>query len=215
MDRMCEEELRKAGYMPDKPSPVRIDRFVEKHYARIDYVDLPEGVLGCTEFAKTGKVVRVVIASALDSKETHVERRLRSTIAHEAGHCMLHPSLFISDGLQSTFQNETMAFVKEMKFMCRDTDIRPEAEQKKAYDGRWWEYQANRAIGGFLLPKKLVEVAIEPFITKTSLGTAGVLDESRRREAVYLLADTFDVNPKAAEIRLSEMYPVGDRQLTL
>lgn len=213
---MCEDELRKAGYMPDSPSPVRIDRFVEKHYAPIDYVDLPEGVLGCTEFANTGKVVRVVIASALDSQVTHVERRLRSTIAHEAGHCILHPSLFIKDTLQSTFKNENTEFVKEMKFMCRDTDIKPEAERTKGgYDGRWWEYQANRAIGGFLLPKKLVEVAVAPFVTKTSLGTAGVLDDSRRREAVCMLAETFEVNPKAAEIRLSEMYPAGDRQLTL
>lgn len=215
IDRMCETELRKAGYFPSDPSPINVERFVEKHYGRVEYVDLGPGILGCTEFSKKGQVLRVIVAASLDSTETTVERRLRSTLAHEAGHCMLHPILFIEDGLQSTFRNETMSFVKERKFLCRDTDIRPEPEQKKEFDGRWWEYQANRAIGGFLLPKKLVQQAITGFVRTTGLGTSGTLDEARRTEAIRLLADIFDVNPKVAEIRLGEMYPVGDRQMTL
>jgi hypothetical protein len=202
IDRMCETELHNAGYFPSAPSPINIERFVEKHYARIEFVELPEGVLGYTEFAKNGKIVRDVIAASLDSDKTHIERRLRSTVAHEAGHCMLHPSLFISNGVQTSFGNDGMIFLNNMKFMCRDTDIRPEPERKKRFDGRWWEYQANRAIGGFLLPKKLVEKVVTQFVKTTSLGTAGAFDESRRQEAICLVADTFDVNPKVAEIRL-------------
>ena len=29
------------------------------------------------------------------------------------------------------------------------------------YDGRWWEFQANQAMGAALLPRKLVEVALD------------------------------------------------------
>ena len=217
---MCEAELRKAGYFPESPAPINIERFVETHYARIEYVDLPEGILGCTEFEKTGKVVRVIIAASLDSGQKHEVRRLRSTIAHEAGHCMLHASLFISDRFQTSFQKPDKPSAGEMKIMCRDADIqeadnRPISEQKRGYDGRWWEYQANQAIGGFLLPKKLVGKVVAPFVKATSLGTAGVFDESRRKGAIRLLAETFNVNPKVAEIRLGNMYVVDDQQLTL
>ena len=106
IDRLCVQELRKAGCLPEEPAPIDIERFVEKHYSRIEYLDLGEGVLGCTEFSKSGSVLRVIISSSLESGYSPSERRLRSTVAHEAGHCMMHSPLFIDDSLQATFQNE-------------------------------------------------------------------------------------------------------------
>ncbi len=49
--------------------------------------------------------------------------------------------------------------------------------RKKAYDGRWWEWQANRAIGGLLLPKNLVNSALEGMLAKSAV-------EAYRRHAV-------------------------------
>ena len=103
---------------------------------------------------------------------------------------------------------------KAPKVLCRDvtgtTVLRP------GYDGRWWEYQANRAIGAFLLPRPLVYIAIESLVVKRgALGTS-VLESDRRGEAIALLTETFDVNPIVAKIRLEDVYPAANEdQLTL
>jgi hypothetical protein len=61
--------------------------------------------------------------------------------------------------------------LKDRRFLCRPGDIDPAAASRptRAYDGLWWEWQANRAIGGFLLPKNLVLIALVP-LRKQSLG---------------------------------------------
>ncbi len=87
IERMCVEELRAVQLMPSEPSPVRIDRFIERRFnVSPRYEDLPDGVLGFTKFGPRG-VTDVVIAAQLDTDASPVaRRRLRSTMAHEAGH---------------------------------------------------------------------------------------------------------------------------------
>jgi hypothetical protein len=86
---------------------------------------------------------------------------------------------------------------------------------QRGYDGRWWEYQANRAIGGLLMPRKLVATCLAGMVEDRGLG-GQVLPDSRRVEAEHLLAETFEVNPAAARIRVSDLYPSsGALQLTL
>lgn len=211
IDKMCLDELKKGGFLPDSPSPINIERFVEKHYGQVEYVDLGKGYLGCTEFSKKGKVQRVIVSSALDSEDKVTLRRLRTTLAHEAGHCMMHPILFIEDGLQATFRNENSEMFRQHKILCRSDDIENENKYSKQWDSRWWEYQANRAIGGFLLPKKLVieslqEITIESVSTGEKIILAG-----DRSKAVSAVSNTFDVNPVVAQIRLAEIYPTNEK----
>ena len=214
IDSMCEQELKKAGYLPAEPTPIRIDRFIEKTYSKIEYLDIGPNILGCTQFSSRGAVDRVIVSSSLDSEETVTERRLRSTMAHEAGHCMLHPVLFIQDGLQSTFRNENVDFARSRKIMCRADSIHAEPERKKNVSGEWWEYQANRAIGGFLLPKRLVNLALQPFLIQSAIAGAVGIVPQKRKDAIRTLSDLFEVNLKVVEIRLSEMYPENDLQTT-
>src|SRR5260370_19088482 len=91
IDRICVDELRKAGLYPTSPEPIRIDRFVEKRFGVVpQYEELPEGILGFTQFGKNG-VDAIVISAALDLQGGKVaERRIRTTMAHEAGHGLLH-----------------------------------------------------------------------------------------------------------------------------
>src|SRR5436190_5378201 len=86
IDQICVDELWKAGCYPDAPGPVRIDRFVEKRFDVVpQYEEMPAGVLGYTKFGKAG-VEAIIISAVLDGEEGKVaERRIRSTIAHEAG----------------------------------------------------------------------------------------------------------------------------------
>jgi hypothetical protein len=204
IDQLCLDALKKVDLLPAAPEPIRIDRFVDKYFqCPLEYKDLGEGVLGCTQFNRKGAVVLMTILDANDGSASG-ERRLRSTIAHEVGHGLMHASLFIDDGLQKEMIGSNID-VENRRILCRQSDIGP--AKAKSYDGRWWEWQANRAISGLLLPKKLVIAALEDLLTKTSALGVRTVPEASGRPAISQIAETFGVNPIVAEIRLGEMFP--------
>lgn len=212
VDQICADELRKEDLLPSSPAAVRIDRFIEKRFGvSPQYEDLPHGVLGFTKFSKNG-VEAIVISSALDTQGGKVaQRRVRTTLAHEAGHGLLHAYLFaLDDKPLYLFDKDSHT---EQQILCRD--VPNEEHKSRSYDGRWWEFQANRAMGGLLCPRALVHEAIKPFLVPSGMLGAEVLDENRREEAVRALADIFDVNPVVARIRTSELYPSETGQLRL
>ena len=212
IDEMCAEALGKAGCMPKMPEPVRIDRFIEKHFSpNVSYEDLGPGILGYTAFNKDGSIRGVGVSSRLEDGRPSSERRLRSTLAHEAGHCLLHPILFMQGDGQAHLNVAGSANVSRAdgRFLCRDSDVDPGTgrQQVRRYDGRWWEWQANRAIGGFLLPKSLVAASVEPFLKRSLVTSSPSLPAAVRDVAERNVAITFEVNPVVARIRLSEMFP--------
>jgi hypothetical protein len=212
IDKICADELRKEGLYPNSPEAIRIDRFVEKRFAVVPrYEDLPDGVLGFTKFTNKG-VEDIVIAAALDAEKGKVaERRVRTTLAHEAGHGLLHAYLFALD--EKPLHLFDAHSHSDHKILCRD--IQGDERKGRAYDGRWWEFQANRAIGGLLCPKPLVQEALKPFLVPSGSLGALTLDEKRREEAARTLADIFDVNTIVAKIRITELYPAETGQLRL
>jgi len=96
IENICTDALREVSPLPATPEPIRIDRFIEKRFWIVpSYEDLPEGVLGLTRFGRNG-VQEVVVANALDGDSSAIsERRIRTTLAHEGGHCLLHTHLFV------------------------------------------------------------------------------------------------------------------------
>jgi hypothetical protein len=90
------------------------------------------------------------------------------------------------------------------RILCRAQDIAA-AGATPSYNGKWWEWQANRSIAGLLLPRKLVTTAIAGMLDNAKLIPS--LPHQRRREAELHTAETFDVNPAVARIRLEEMFP--------
>lgn len=213
IDRMCLDELRKSGCLPATPEPIRIDRFIEKRFNLVpEYDDLPDGILGYTRFGKHG-VEAIVVAKALDTDGGKVaERRIRTTLAHEGGHGLLHAYLFaLEESGASLFNSEPK---DKDKILCRD--VQGEAGRQGGYDGRWSEYQANKAIAGLLLPKKLVGMALQAYMAPA--GSLGIetLNQKRRGEAERAVAEIFDVNPVVARLRLADLYPLAEGgQLTL
>jgi hypothetical protein len=201
IDRICLDELRKTGLYPKNPEPIRIDRFIEKRFGIThDYEDLPPGVLGYTKFSKKG-VERIVISRLLAEDEDDVARRReRATMAHEAGHGLLHTFLFALEvPAPSLFGAENCS---GSQILCREvTDHQSAARGKPS----WSEYQANRTIGGLLLPRSLVTKALQPYMTATGELGGSVLDPTRRSDAERHLATTFDVNPVVARIRLNDI----------
>jgi len=216
IESICTDELRKTNLYPLDPSPIRIDRFIEKRFGlQPAYEDLPPGLLGFTRFDANG-VAAIVIAKALDEEgTTTAERRLRTTLAHEGGHGLLHTYLFALNARPSSLFGDSLA-PDAPKILCRDGDVSGvgRTDQKPAY--RWWEFQANQAMSALLLPRSLVEKALSSmFVSQGMLGLP-TLPMNRREPAIRLLSETFDVNPIVARIRLDALHPASaDGQLTL
>lgn len=213
IEEICATELRTAGLYPSTPQAIRIDRFVEKRFGvSPSYEPLPDGVLGFTRFGAKG-VEAVVVARALDLEtDKAAERRLRATLAHEGGHGLLHAHLFcLGEKPKSLFDNDGD---RTPRILCREVLEGP--RMKSGYNGRWWEFQANRAIGGLLMPRTLVEQALGEFCIEAGNLGQRMLPAGKREEAVRALSTTFDVNPAVARIRLEEVFPLkNESQLLL
>lgn len=214
IEQLCSEELQSVGLLPTEPSPIRIDRFIEKRFKiNTTYEELPEGVLGFIEFSPEG-VKGITVSKALADEETKVaERRISTTLAHEAGHGLLHAHLFVLGQAGSLFGKEVD--IKKPKILCRNNSVQGiTVHNNPRYE--WWEYQANLTIGPLLMPKSLVITALEPFLEKKGVTGSNFLDRTHYDTAVKTLAETFDVNPIVAKIRIEALFPaVQDRQLTL
>lgn len=206
VETICSDELQKLGFYPSDPSPIRIDRFIEKRFnLQVTYEDLPNGLLGFTSFGPKG-VEEIVITRALDEEGTRpAERRLRTTLAHEAGHGLLHAYLFALGPRPDSLFGDGLA-KDEPKILCRDDGVKY----------RWWEFQANMAMGALLLPKPLVATAVDRHLEPQGMLGLPVLPAGRRDAAVRELADIFEVNPVVVRIRLDALYPQkSGNQLTL
>jgi hypothetical protein len=205
IEAICLDELRKQSLLPDKPEPIRIERFAEKRFkVSVESRDLGEGVLGLTEFGPSG-VTGIYISEALDAEKTRTsERRVRSTIAHEVGHGLLHTFLFVLSSNTTPLFGD-LSDPKAPKVLCREGNI---DTGNKAYGGEWWEFQANAIMGHLLVPRPLLANAIEPFLIPSGNLGGKKIDPDRYEVAVRSIADTFDVNPAVARIRLEMYYPI-------
>ena len=217
IDGVCEAALKSVDLYPETPAPVRIERFLEKKFGiSPEYEDLPEGVLGFTKFGPDGPE-RVVLSSLLSETENRFsERRISTTIDHEAGHILFHADLFKrhfkKPAMKKLFTDFDPVREEVRTVLCRDL---PEASAPlfSGYGGRWWEHQANKAIGALLMPFELLEQTVTPFIasskSRRTLFEVSRLDPEKREAAVLRLSETFDVNPVVARIRLGEIYPAS------
>lgn len=209
IENICIDELRKVDLFPREPQPIRIDRFIEKRFSiSHEYDELPKGVLGYTKFGPNG-VVKIVIARFLSEDGSQVaERRINTTLGHEGGHGLLHAYLFALGEIPRGLFGDLAQ--NQHRILCRNvagtTPI-----GKSSYSGHWWEHQANLAMGALLLPRILVELALEPFLVVTGALGIKTLNDTKRERSIVCLSEVFDVNPIVARIRLQELYPEGSQ----
>lgn len=210
IDQICADELTKFGLFPREPQPIRIDRFIEKRFnVAPKYEDLPDGVLGYTKFGSKG-VQEIGISKALAEENSKVsERRINSTLAHESGHGLLHAHLFSLEKQPTNLVGSDFD-IPAKKILCRKETVEGIQDRPRNDCGqKWWEYQANMAIGGLLLPRKLVMIAIEPFLMESGRLGVKVLDEARKEIATKALAEAFDVNPIVVRIRINSIFSIN------
>lgn len=208
IENTCAEELARVGLMPYKPESIRIDRFVEKRFGIAhEYEDLPEGLLGYTRFGQRG-VEAIIVASSLEDGSESSARRLRSTLAHEAGHGLFHAHLFLEPGVDHRQLFADVAHNHSPRVLCREI-VGIEGARRR-YNGEWWEFHANRAIGALLIPRPLLHRALDPLVEQVGGIIGGIdLPTDKRNEAELVISQVFDVNPVVARFRIEQFYPVS------
>ena len=205
IDEICLEALKLQSLLPSSPAPIRIERFVEKQFkTALIYEDLGPGNLGCTVFNSSGTVEAIVVSRFLEEQNTiPARRRVRSTVAHEAGHGLLHGPLFM-DTDSPDFMNVADGKNRRL-ILCRSEDILVDTE--RLYAGRWWEFQANQAMGSLLLPSPLMHAFLDQSGINPASFRSGILTPAQHESLVKEAAVIFDVNPVVVRIRLDSLFP--------
>lgn len=185
IESIMSDELRKFGYTH---GAVDIDAFLENHLGLIPtFVPLPPGVQGATEFWPNG-TAEVKISATLSERadaELGAEHLLRTTMAHEASHALLHRILFLQQS-EALFGGQ-----RSRQELCRDVRF------TNRYAGEWWEWQANRGMAALLLPKNAVTAVVREIRAGADQGTLQAE-----------LAHVFNVSRQAAGYRLQQLEMV-------
>jgi IrrE N-terminal-like domain len=188
IDEIMEGELRRSGITRIGDGAVHVDAFIENHlHITPEFVTLPGGVQGATDFSPDGSVkmrISAALAERADRQEPGAENLMRTTLAHEAAHVMLHRTLFLR-------QSEALFGSKSSRQeLCRDID-----PNGRGYTGEWWEWQANRGMGALLLPRSEV------------IGIAGPWTAAALRDGtlVQIIARRYQVSTRAVCFRLEQI----------
>jgi len=204
IDAICLDALKAQSLLPSWPAPIRIERFVEKQFkTALRYEDLGPENLGCTIFNSSGAVEAILVSRSLEEQNTTpARRRVRSTVAHEAGHGLLHGPLFAEVNFPSP--QEGPVGKNQRLILCRSEDILVDAQRPNR--GRWWEFQANQAIGSLLLPRVLVTAFLDESGVRADSSAIRLLTVVQRQALERNGASTFDVNPIVFRIRLESLF---------
>ena len=221
IDNIMSDELTKAGLMPDasvEDVAVDVERFVEGHLgvALDQHADLEDDVLGITRFvpgaAPRIEINRSLTGSALDSDDTTpgMIGRWRATVAHEAGHVLLHRNLFELDDMQRQLFAADGACQSSKLMRCLKRDV------AYAGGGDPLEIQANMAIGALLMPRSTAQEVVVAEMGRHRLGRqpvqAGSLNHERLVSAV---ARRFTVSKAVARIRMERLRCVAKKDQPL
>lgn len=204
VEARCAEALASVGLLPKKPAPIRIERFPEKYFgAKLRFRVLKDEALGSVQFDEEGRVVNIFVSKALAQDETSEgQRKVRSTIAHECGHGLLHGELFVE---RLRFEQHPRLLVdyepvEDAEFLNLEV-VRPNDGPRY----QWWEFQANMAMSALLLPRNLITQAALPF-ARAYADTAMPQRQAITEEAAIELAEVFDVNPVMIRFRLADWW---------
>lgn len=216
---MMAEQLRAARQHLTLAEPVPdLEAFVEGHLkVELDqYADLPNSVLGLTEFVvgeQPRMFINALLTVAADENPARpgARGRWRATIAHEASHVILHRYLFdpamvsIRQGdvrdpdlAAAAAARQNSDKLHRMECLHRDVDDARTQLDRGARD--WREIQANRGMAALLMPASIfARVATIHGGMKSNpveeMGPAG-------QNLTAQVAATFDVSRQAAALRL-------------
>lgn len=165
------------NFQPDAlqgASAFDIERFVDLHLESVtgvqpDYQELPPGIDGMTD--QNRMVINLALA------ESHKSRRyLRSTMAHETGHALIHVPVLRKYGASQIFEQISPKNNKIQLY--RRKDLKPYEDP---------EWQAWRFARALMMPENVIRHLV------------------REGLPVWELARHFDINVPFVETRLREL----------
>lgn len=199
----CGEDVFREG------AGINVDLVLLKAYdIEPDFVTLPQGILGRTKFWPNGRAAIEVSRELAEASEINAiaRKRLRTTLAHEAGHVCCHRDLFLKDTATLSLFGNPETDSSRSTILCREETV-----GHRYYQGEWWEYQANRCMAALLLPKGILMEKIRFQLANYSLLT---FNEAIKADKAILiirnLSDVFDVSQEAMLYRLKDLGYVPD-----
>jgi Zn-dependent peptidase ImmA (M78 family) len=198
--RIALEQLAACRLLPDSPGPVAVEKFCDRKWrAPEDYRSLEADVMGFTAFTYRG-FDKIVINAHIEADRSQTgTRRVRSTLAHEIGHAILHEDLYVEKLVFERDQGELFGEMNRRSpsaIVCRNTDIFGTPNRSQ-----WWEVQANKFMAAALLPEPLfVQVVSSPLAGYDDKKATPKDRVTRLYRTIDTVSDTFNVSRDMARI---------------
>ena len=194
IESIAARELALAGRPTLAGRPATdVEALLELHLGVVpEYTWLPRGVLGATEFTARGEL-RLQVSAELSmraDRDGAAEKLLRSTLAHEAAHVLLHRILFLKES------RDLFGGLASRSELCRSVGL-----PQPGYQGEWWEWQANRGMAALLLPAD----ALAAWFAERERTAPGERVPARREAA----AAAFGVSVEAVRRRQAQLRALG------
>jgi len=160
-------------------------------------------VMGYAAFTCKG-FDRIFINTRLDDDTSLTgRRRVRSTIAHEIGHAILHAKLFVEKILFD--QEQALLFGSMERQATATTQSRIVCRESDVFGGHgkspWWEIQANRFMAEMLMPRPLFLQVVEPLLANYEFENPRSVNRFfQNADAVTAVSKTFNVSQQMAQI---------------
>jgi hypothetical protein len=182
-----------------------LTQLLERHTSVLNlYARLHDGINGMTTMYGSDRRPRVDIAAEL-SRQWFRENRLRTTLAHELAHVLLHSPLWRAQCMAAGQKGEALTAQA-----CR----RETVEDNAPPHGDRIEWQAGYICGALLMPKRRIDLLVGRFLSTRSGSQVLVADSADAEELVERVTIGFRVSRLAARVRLGrlgvitdEMYP--------
>lgn len=193
--------------------PIPIEEIIEFLGLRIDYKTLDKGIIGAFVFNK-GKIktfdYEKVEEISIDAKHIIInsyyvkkdDKRIKFTLGHELGHYYLQYPLFHID------ENQLSIFDYGVDANGLNLDDAITFDRKIEYkeiinqNGGFKEWQANYFSAAILIPKKSIEIKLNPLM------------QNYNRINSKLLLDTYSQNIKEKIVnKLSKIYDVSNQMM--
>lgn len=191
IERITAGALRSAGLMPRSDAPaVDIETFVEMHLgAVVDYAgDLPDAVLGYTEFVQPPRIVvsrRLTDLATATDASLGLRGRWRATLAHEAAHLLLHGHL---RGVGSMTPKLTAQAISLSGGLTASD---------------WREVQANMGMAALLMPRELFLLEARGHLEREPMFLPLDPEDLPAKRLVAILGEQFQTSLEATRLRLS------------
>ena len=165
------------------------------------FAPLDSGINGMTTMYGDERRPCVDIASEL-SRQWFRENRLRTTLAHEYAHVLLHAPLWRAQCMAESQESETL-----IAQACR----RDTVEDHIHRNGDRIEWQAGYISGALLMPRRRIDLLVAQFLSTHSCRAPLSAGSADAEQLVELVSIGFRVSRHGARYRLERLGLISDQ----